>query len=69
MVYRKLALSLPFLLLLGCSGDEPEVKQEQTGGNVILQGQMRALEKAKGVEQTIQDAVQQRDQEMEKQNQ
>lgn len=66
MVNKTFILALPMLLLLGCSDSEPAAKQEPTSKNIILQEQQRALEKAKGVEQTLQDAVQQRDQEMEK---
>ncbi|MEE4377107.1 MAG: hypothetical protein V2J55_06265 [Candidatus Competibacteraceae bacterium] len=69
MINKSFILMLPMLLLLGCSDSEPEVKQEHTGNSVIVKEQQRALEKAKAVEQTLQNAVQQRDQEMEKQNQ
>ncbi|NJN46672.1 MAG: hypothetical protein HC808_09535 [Candidatus Competibacteraceae bacterium] len=69
MINKTFILMLPMLLLLGCSDSEPEVKQERTVDSVIVKEQLRAIEKAKGVEQTLQNAVQQRDQEMERQNQ
>jgi len=69
MINKTSILMLPMLLLFGCSDSEPEVKQEQTGNSVIVKEQQRALEKAKAVEQIVQDSVQRMDEELEKASQ
>lgn len=54
-------IAIPVLTLAACSDQNSAESREQIPKEHFLQDQVRALEKAKGVEQTLQDAsVQQR---------
>ena len=56
--YRGL-LFIPFFLISGCSGGEDKTTTEQSREEHILKNQVRALEKAKGVELLMQSATEQ----------
>ena len=53
-VYRYTALASLALLMVGCGQPEPAKAPQK---NVLLESQMQALEKAKQVEQTLQQAA------------
>lgn len=60
---------IAFLLLAGCSDSKAPDTAEQTRKGHIFEGQARALEKAKGVEQGMQDAADRQRRAMERQEQ
>ena len=69
----RMAALLMAVLLAGCSGgSEPEQAQKDNGSRVsddnVFSGQVRALEKAEGVEQTLMDAERRRREQMEEQS-
>ena len=57
-IYRILLL-IPFLLLGGCPGGEDKSTQERSNEAQVLTGQIRAIEKAKEVEQVLQRTAEQ----------
>lgn len=61
------AVSTMFVLIAGCSGDDREAARPALRDNPVWGSQVRALEKAQGVESTIQSGADQRRQLMEEQ--
>ena len=54
-------------LISGCSSEEDKTTSEQSNKEHFLKDQVRALEKAKGVEQMLQSGADKRQQEIEEQ--
>lgn len=69
MPFFRILSAISFLFLAGCSDPKTADTKEQPGKGHIFQGQERALEKAKDVEQTIQDAAEQQRRAMDRQDQ
>lgn len=69
MVVRKYLsiLSLLFFMIGACSNEEDKTASEQSNKEHILKDQVRALEKAKGVEQMLQSGADKRQQQIEEQ--
>jgi hypothetical protein len=65
--YRSI-LFIPFLLIGGCSSGEDNTFPAQSSKEGILKDQIRALEKAKEVEQVLQNGADNRRQAMEEQS-
>ncbi|MGB5156957.1 hypothetical protein [Desulfobacterium sp. N47] len=61
-------LFISFLLIGGCSGKEDQTGKERSDKEHILSDQVRALEKAKGVEQVLQKSTDKRITDIEEQN-
>ena len=59
---------MSFLIVTGCSNEEDKVTAAQSKNEAILKDQMRALEKAKGVEKMLQNQVDLRHQAFEQQS-
>ncbi len=66
-IYRILLL-MPFLLLGGCPGGEDKTTQDRSDGSQVLSGQMRAIEKAKEVEQVLQRTAEQHNRAIDRQS-
>lgn len=69
MPFFRILSAISFLLLAGCSDSKTADSKEPSGKEHVFQGQARALEKAKGVEQTVQDAAEQQRRAMDRQDQ
>ncbi len=65
--YRSI-LFVPFLLLGACSSGDEQTTTEKSSDDHILKNQMRALEKAKGVEQMLQQGADRNRQAIEEQS-
>jgi hypothetical protein len=61
-------LFVPFLLVGACSSEDKQETSAPGNNNPVFQDQMRALEKAKGVEKIIQDEANQTQQAIEDQS-
>lgn len=61
-------LFILFVLMSGCSKEEDKATANTSSNEPILKDQMRALEKAKGVEKMLQEQVDMRHQAMEEQS-
>lgn len=57
---RSLLIVLTVALLTACGGDEPAKKPEAKNGGVIPQHQLDAMQKAKNLEDVLQQSEQQR---------
>ena len=67
-IFLLLSAVISTLAFSACS-ERIDAAQEQAAGEHIFQGQARAIKKAKGVEQTIQDAATQQRSLMDRQEQ
>jgi len=63
----RLLLLVPLLLIGACSSGDDQTSPKQSSDDHIFKEQMRALEKAKGVEQMLKSGADQRRQAMEEQ--
>ena len=48
------------LVLIGCDSNEQNTEQNTEQKSVIAEGQLKALEKARGVEQVLKDSAEKR---------
>lgn len=67
---RRKFLTISFILSFmigGCSSEEDKTTSEQANKEHVLKDQVRALEKAKGVEQMLQSGADKRQQQIEEQ--
>jgi outer membrane murein-binding lipoprotein Lpp len=69
MSILRIAVVISTLALAGCSNQKDADAEEQIRKGHIFQDQARALEKAKGVEQAMQDASAQQRRQMDNQDQ
>lgn len=69
MKARPLILSLLFLLVIGCSSNEDESTRAQSGDGHPWETQMRALDKARAIEQTLQDSAEEQRRRLKQQTQ
>jgi hypothetical protein len=69
MPFIRILSTISILLLAGCSDSKTADSKQSPGKDHIFQGQARALEKAKGVEQTVQDAAEQQRRAMDREDQ
>jgi len=60
-------LFISFFVIAGCSSEEDKTTSEQSNKEHFLKDQVRALEKAKAVEQMLQSGADKRQQEIEEQ--
>lgn len=60
-------LFVSFFMVGGCSSEEDKITSEQTNKEHFLKDQVRALEKAEGVEQMLQSGADKRQQQIEEQ--
>ena len=67
MSITRILICMLFLAVSACSKEEP--KAEKPRESTILKAYTEPLEKAKGVEQTLQDAVKEKDQLIDQQSQ
>ncbi len=67
-IYKFIAC-FALIWLAGCSVGDDENPAEETSSNSFLSTQLDAIEKAKGVEQTLQEGFNKRDQAMDAQGQ
>ena len=65
----RLILFIPFLLIGGCSSGDDVSTQTQSNKENVFSSQTQALEKAKGVEQTLQIEADKQRQAIEEQTQ
>ena len=61
-------LSILFFMISACSNEEDKTTAEQSNKEHVLKDQVRALEKAKGVEQMLQSGADKRQQQIEEQS-
>ena len=61
-------LFISFFMVGGCSSEEDKTTSEQSNKEHFLKDQVRALEKAKGVEQMLQSGADKRQQQIEEQS-
>ncbi len=59
---------MPFLLIIGCSSGEDKTSTAKPAKEPIFKEQIRALEKAKEVEQLLQDSIDKHRQTIEEQS-
>ena len=57
MSISRILMAASFLTLAACSDRQPAVSEKHSPKDHVFQGQADALGKAKGVEQTLQDAA------------
>ncbi len=58
---------ISIFMIAGCSSEEDKTTSEQSNKEHFLKDQVRALEKAKGVEQMLQSGADKRQQQIEEQ--
>lgn len=61
-------LGLLFLLTVGCSSGESESTAEESGRGHVWEGQMRALDRARAVEQAMRDSAEEQRRKIEQQS-
>ena len=59
-IFKRLLLALPFVLTACDDAENQSMVQEESANEHILSTQIQALEKAKGVEQVLQDGMNKR---------
>jgi hypothetical protein len=59
-MFKRLLLALPFVLTACDDAENRSMVQEESANEHILNTQIQALEKAKGVEQVLQDGMNER---------
>lgn len=69
MKTHRFLLGLVFLSLIGCSGNEDEATRAEYRGRPAWEGQMRVLDKARAVEQTMKDSAEEERRKIERQTQ
>ena len=65
---HRLVLFVPFLLAGGCSGEEAGTNPDASSKDHVFKDQVRAIDKAKKVEQVLQTKDDKRRQALEEQN-
>lgn len=66
---KTLLFPLTVLIALTACGDKPKPEQQKTSGGHVWSGMTGAIDKAKTVDATVQDAVQQQNQVIDKMGQ